>query len=158
MQQKRGVIIGNNDKLVWVSQDVIDTFVEYQKDKNFEKESGGILIGYYDSKSKIIKITDVTEPQPSDVQKRFRFLRKDFGHQRIMDSLWEESGRIKSYLGEWHTHLEKNSNPSFIDKNNWKKIALRQNNYDNSYFVIVGYERITFWRVFEGFIEKIGSL
>lgn len=130
---------------VKISSEVYEALTSFQSTNSFLVEYGGIIVGYYDAAENIYVITDITWPQKEDIQAKFRFVRKDPVHQSIMDELWEKSGRIKSYLGEWHSHREKHPTPSWIDKNGWRKKAKEQPNYDISFFIIVGTEEIRCW-------------
>ena len=121
-------------------------------------EQGGILAGYYDKWIDGIIISDITYPQDEDVCGQFRFSRKSSGHQKIMDKLWETSEHTKSYIGEWHTHNQKNPEPSWIDVSNWKKIAKRKQNFDELFFVIVGTHNIGIWCVNYNRSVKIGTV
>lgn len=140
-KEKTGYTAGN----IIIEQSVVDLLSDFQKRHSFTKESGGIIIGYYDSLIKKIRITDITFPQIRDQQGRFRFVRFSEGHQKMMDELWKASGYKKSYLGEWHSHNQKDPIPSWVDINNWKKITKRNNNYETSIFIIVGTENIGVW-------------
>lgn len=130
---------------VRISSEVHNTLKEFQTTNNFLVEYGGIIVGFYNAAEDAYVITDITWPQKEDLQAKFRFVRKDHAHQSIMDNLWEKSGRVKSYLGEWHSHREKRPSPSWIDKNSWKKKVKEQINYDISFFIIVGMEEIRCW-------------
>ena len=117
-----------------------------QKEFNFKKETGGILIGKLDEASDYL-ITDMSFPYPSDRQSRFRFSRKSTGHQEFMDELWEESEHTKAYLGEWHTHDQDTPAPSLTDKRTWKRISKNDNNFDQCFFLIIGRRCYTIWTV-----------
>lgn len=130
---------------VKISSEVYEAIRLFQSTNSFLVEYGGIIVGYYDAAENIYVITDITWPQKEDIQAKFRFVRKDPIHQSIMDELWEKSGSIKSYLGEWHSHREKHPTPSWIDKSGWKKKAKEQKNYDICFFIIVGMEEIRCW-------------
>ena len=148
MQKPDSVILGDRKNMkVAVALEVIQQLINLKETHSFGKESGGIIVGYYENSLRGLKISDLTFPQAEDVCSRFRFIRKAAGHQDIMDELWEKSGHKKSYLGEWHTHNQANPSPSPIDKLNWKKIAKREQNFDMLYFVIVGTSKIGFWAI-----------
>ena len=147
------------DNRIWVELEskVLQEIKKYQNKGEFFLEAGGILVGIHDIKSKVYRITDITWPQETDKCLTYRFYRKENGHQEIMDELWEQSGYVKSYLGEWHTHNQKNPSPSLIDYTNWKRIAKRKHNYENLFFIIVGTECIGIWTVENDVVKKIGG-
>jgi len=158
MQKIDSIIIGNGNKKVAVAMEVIQKLRDFQESHSFSKESGGIIVGYYENSLRELMISDVTFPQADDVCGRYRFVRKITGHQEIMDSLWEKSGRKKSYLGEWHTHNQGDPIPSPIDKLNWKKIAKREQNFDVFFFVIVGTDKIGFWTIHDSMLKQIDKI
>lgn len=130
---------------VKLSSEVYKALKTFQSTNSFSVEYGGIIVGYYDAAENTYVITDITWPQTEDIQAKFRFVRKDPAHQSIMDDLWNKSGCVKSYLGEWHSHKEKHSTPSWVDKSGWRKKVKEQINYDLSFFIIVGMEEIRCW-------------
>ena len=159
MQEQDDVInIGCESIQLDIASDIVAEFSEIQANGDFQKETGGILIGYYQSFCNRLLITDMTHPQREDLMERFRFIRRSTGHQEIMDELWESSGYRKSYLGEWHTHNEKVPKPSTVDINNWKKISQRIHNFDELFFVIVGTSHIGFWTVRNASVIEIGRM
>lgn len=84
-------------------------------------ESGGILIGNIIDKNDII-IHKITEPNSFDKSSRYGFERDKQIAQIILDFEFSNSGGRNIYLGEWHTHPEKNAIPSGQDK----KMILQQ--------------------------------
>lgn len=158
MQKPGSVIIGDGNMKVAVALEVIQQLRDLQEKHSFCKESGGIIVGYYENTLGGLKISDLTFPQAEDVRSRFRFIRKTAGHQDIMDELWKKSGYKKSYLGEWHTHNQANPSPSPIDKLNWKKIAKREQNFDILYFVIVGTSKIGFWAIQNSMLKQVDMI
>ena len=158
MQKPDSVIIGDGNMKVAVALEVIQQLKDLQEKHSFCKESGGIIVGYYENSLGGLKISDLTFPQAEDVRSRFRFIRKAVGHQDIMDELWEKSGHKKSYLGEWHTHNQTNPSPSPIDKLNWKKIAKREQYFDILYFAIVGTSKIGFWAIQNSMLKQVDMI
>jgi integrative and conjugative element protein (TIGR02256 family) len=94
-------------------------------------------------------------PQQNDRCSAFSFKRAVSGHQEIMDSLWEASNHMKTYLGEWHTHRELIPHPSGIDKKNWLEISRRKQNSNWLFFIIVGKSQIRVWTVVNGTIIQM---
>ena len=159
MQEQDDIInIGSTSVQLDIASDIVAEFSEIQRKSDFQKETGGILIGYYRSLCNSLLITDMTHPQRKDLMERFRFIRRSTGHQEIMDELWESSGYRKSYLGEWHTHNEKVPKPSTVDINNWKKISQLIPNFDELFFIVVRTECIGFWTVRNASGVEIGRM
>lgn len=157
MCKRRSLKLATRDILVYIEEKVLNEISNHQKCGCFELEYGGIIVGYYDYEKKAFKITDITWPQADDICRRFRFVRKERGHQELMDDFWVHSGYVKSYLGEWHTHNQNKPSPSFVDRNNWITISKRAHNYKEQFFIIVGKEHSGIWTVKEKKIQKIGE-
>ena len=138
-----------------LNTDIKEKIKSIQLKHTFRKEIGGILVGAYDAEIECLRLTDMSFPCPGDQQSRFRFFRKTDGHQEIMDQLWEESGHTKAYLGEWHTHDQDTPIPSVVDRKNWKRIAKRNHNFDECYFMIIGKQTFIIWAVINDAIFEI---
>ena len=122
---------------IWVCPTVQTIIFSYRQVGFFSKESGGILLGY--RRGPHIEIADLSIPMAIDVRRRYRFERKDPGHQLLSDARWETSGGTMHYLGEWHTHPEVNPMPSPLDRCEWGKL---KNYYaDPLVFLIAGTEK-----------------
>ena len=81
----------------------------------FPTENGGVLIGQVNPTQ--ILITDFTEPAKHDQLGKFSFIRRSKGVNKVLRRLFEEGGKTKTYLGEWHTHHENKPKPSQTDLN-----------------------------------------
>lgn len=138
-----------------IIDNVWERFVQYQKEGDFTLENGGILIGILNPADNQVVITDHTEAAETDKRSRFHFFRSQNLHQQIMDELWETSGYLKTYLGEWHTHDEDIPKPSVIDTHQWKKINRRNHNSKNLFYVILGKKEIKVWTIVDGNIMVV---
>lgn len=96
-----------------ISFDVFKT-MSSESQKNSDSETGGILIGNYDTTNSIVSVSIATPP-PSDSQAgRYWFKRGVFGLKKALLSLWNNP-RKTYYVGEWHYHPSKIVNPSYED-------------------------------------------
>ena len=138
-----------------LNDDIREKILNIQREHTFQKEIGGILVGVYDSDAKCLRLTDISFPCHGDKKSRFRFFRKSDGHQEYMDQLWEESGHTKAYLGEWHTHDQTVPAPSLVDRRTWKRIAKRNHNFDECYFMIIGKKVFIIWVVINDTIFEV---
>ena len=138
-----------------LNSEVYDKLINYIENYDFKIESGGIIIGILNPAENQIIATDLTEPQAKDKCTAVTYKRSEYGHQEIMDKLWEESQNFKTYLGEWHTHNQRIPQPSLIDRRNWMKISKRKQNSEWIFFLIVGTEKIGVWTISN---EKIVQL
>lgn len=141
-------------KLV-IDEKVCKFYDDYISSYDFVKESGGIIIGTLSLAENKVIITDVTTPHKKDISGSNYFKRAEFGHQEEMDSLWKESKCRKTYLGEWHTHRQDVPIPSFIDKADWIRIAKKDLNYKQPFFIIVGKKKMKVWTVSRGKIIEM---
>ncbi len=138
-----------------VEESVLLFFSKYMEEYDFKIESGGIIVGTLNPHENQVIVTDITLPYANDVRKANVFKRDSFGHQEEMDRLWHESKKTKTYLGEWHTHQQDIPVPSWIDKNDWKRISKKSLNYKAAFFVIVGQKEIKVWMVLDGRIMEM---
>lgn len=143
---------------VEIDESVCQTFKSYIKTYDFDVESGGILVGTLNPAHNSIMITDITEPYSEDKQTRYGFKRMEKGHQDAMNLFWEQSNFKKTYLGEWHTHKQKNPQASNTDVGNWIKISNRNNNSERLFFIIVGTEEIGVWMVLHNNVIKLQAI
>ena len=138
-----------------VEESVLSIFSKHMEEYDFKIESGGIIVGTLNPHENQVVVTDVTLPYAKDVRKSNMFKRDSVGHQEEMDRLWNESQKTKTYLGEWHTHKQNIPVPSWIDKNDWKRISKKPLNYKAAFFIIVGQKQIRAWMVLDGKIMEM---
>jgi len=83
-----------------------------------KSEIGGIFIGAY--RGPHIEVLQYTTPGARDMSGAFSFIRRDAHHQRKANNAWRSSGRLHTYVGEWHTHPSGLPFPSSIDRKAWQ--------------------------------------
>ena len=102
-----------NKKLLHLTDDVIRQFFKHRQIRFLSKESGGILLGrVYENK---ITVETATTPGKGDKRGPFFFHRNRARAQRLLENAFNESNGEQTYLGEWHSHKEKNPSPSRKD-------------------------------------------
>lgn len=112
--------------------------VRMQKSSLSNDENGGILLGVI-QKDNLILIFG-TEAFKKDKRRRMGFERRDDKHLKVWRYFVDKTkGRI-GYLGEWHTHPEKNPSPSGIDLTEWRKVEKKLGT--PLIFMIIGEESI----------------
>lgn len=111
--------------------------------KNEKRETGGILIGYYDVSLKKAIITEVTK-EPADSKAGFSwFFRGIKGIKEVIIKRWEE--KEEYYLGEWHFHPQNSPAPSSTDINQIKKISKdKRYNCKEPILIIIGGNRLEY--------------
>lgn len=83
-----------------------------------------------------LHVVEHSDPRPSDRRARTRFRRESRGHATIALDRWRASGGVCDYVGEWHTHPERDPAPSTIDLREWA--LLLEAHQVPLLFVIVG--------------------
>lgn len=82
-----------------ITQQLIDLCNQYTP-----VETGGVLVGIANYKTKIIHVFDIiTEPQDSNGT-CYGFTRGTKGLPAAIDQIKYETGDVIGYIGEWHTH------------------------------------------------------
>jgi integrative and conjugative element protein (TIGR02256 family) len=119
--------------LVVIMSDVVHLFKKFQQLLPTTPESAGVLIG--ERRGKHIVITDISIPGKGDSCSRYQVDRKGEHHQKKVDESFIKSNKTKHYLGEWHTHPEKQPTPSALDYKSWSKIHI---NNEKVVLIIVG--------------------
>lgn len=120
-----------------------ETLLEFRQTHS-EPEAGGILIGRRIQNSLDVIVDNVTIPGADDRRTRSSFFRSRRSHQRELDRAWRESGATSGYLGEWHSHPERQPHPSLIDYCGWAR-RLMDRVTEPLFFVIVGTEETRAW-------------
>jgi integrative and conjugative element protein (TIGR02256 family) len=92
--------------------EALDTFSKYQQTGSMP-EAGGYLIGREFGRQLVVEIA--TEPGTRDIRKPFFFKRNKYRGQRIVEKIWEASGKKMIIAGEWHSHPERFPVPSEMD-------------------------------------------
>jgi integrative and conjugative element protein (TIGR02256 family) len=86
-------------------------------------ETGGVLIGYWLEDSEGVVITEAVGPGPCSKHDEMSFVPDWSYHESEIARLYEESGRMHTYLGDWHSHPKSGTNLSLADRRTLLKIA-----------------------------------
>lgn len=84
-------------------------------------ETGGVLVGYWLGDEVII--TAATQAGPLASHKRDRYDPDPIHDEERVADLYDASGRVWTYLGDWHTHIDGNLVPSRLDRRTLRRIA-----------------------------------
>jgi integrative and conjugative element protein (TIGR02256 family) len=87
-----------------------------------ERETGGILVGYYTPTRDCAIVTAISGPPNDSHASRTRFNRGTMGLHKWLTSLWNDPIR-SYYLGEWHFHPFAAPTPSGDDCRQMADIA-----------------------------------
>jgi integrative and conjugative element protein (TIGR02256 family) len=103
-----------NKTSIFISDSVFELFESYKQFGLTDNESGGILLGQIIEKG--IYILRASTPNKFDKSSRYSFECNKDAAQVIINYEFLNSNKKTIYIGEWHTHPEKNPTPSGIDK------------------------------------------
>lgn len=109
----------NNLKII-VKDEVIDN-IKKSYWSNLKYETGGILLGKFNRKNKLIEISEVYELK-TNLFSKILYKRNARKAQKIINKRWKETEGIINYIGEWHTHPNMLAHPSGTDINSLKEI------------------------------------
>lgn len=107
---------------VWISRQSIELIQQLYHDF-LPNEVGGLLLGYWSNETCEAVVTSVTKPGPNARHFRAGYLPDHEHDQIVIDVEYERSGRVITYLGDWHTHPFSPPSLSSIDKRTLKGIA-----------------------------------
>jgi len=103
-----------NKTSIFISDSALEIIKSFKQFGTTENESGGILLGQISDKG--IYILRASTPNKFDKSSRYSFECNKDAAQVIINYEFQNSGRKTIYIGEWHTHPEKNPTPSGVDK------------------------------------------
>ena len=108
--------------IAWVSQQVIDSLI-IEANRGLSNETGGILWGYWNETYTEVVIKNTVGPGPKALHSRYGFVPDYSFHNEVIQSLYEQSNRLETYLGDWHSHPDGGCCLSFKDKKTLHNIA-----------------------------------
>jgi integrative and conjugative element protein (TIGR02256 family) len=86
-------------------------------------ETGGILVGYEVAQESAVVITHLVGAGPSASYSRSEFVPDGRWQERHVAAIYEASGRLATYLGDWHSHPDGYLSPSRKDHRTARAIA-----------------------------------
>ena len=88
--------------IAWVERMVFKQ-MSLDADHLCPKETGGVLMGYWASLDQVV-ITNMIGSGPNAAHNRYSFTPDDQWQAAEISRIYEESGRVVTYLGDWHSH------------------------------------------------------
>lgn len=92
-----------------------------EADRCFPLETGGVLAGYRAGPTQVV--THIVGPGPKSQHTRVSFEGDHDWQCEQLEDLYETSGRITVYLGDWHTHPLSTPHISAMDRRTLARIA-----------------------------------
>jgi integrative and conjugative element protein (TIGR02256 family) len=143
-----------DDGFIIVTSSVLRQINQYRQIAVPDVEAGGILLGA--RRGRHIDITFATTPKLGDRRSRVSFHRFSSFHQSFAVRAWRRFGRRLDYVGEWHTHLERNPSPSPIDRMEWAK--LMRSRKSDLVFMILGVSGVWLGVSHHGVVRELAKL
>ena len=106
---------------VWIAEHLL-TPLEAEAAKHAPDETGGMLVGYWSESGEAV-ITETIEGGPDAIRRPSRFEPNGEWQQERLGELYIQSGRVHTYLGDWHSHPHGVPRPSLRDRDTAKKVA-----------------------------------
>lgn len=95
-----------------------------EAERKFPKESGGVLLGYLPPEEKHrVQVLEQIGPGPEAVHGCARFEPDGQWQAERIATAYEKSGRVATYLGDWHSHPLNGGRPSRLDRETARTIA-----------------------------------
>lgn len=93
--------------LVWLPRTALDQ-MRADADAWYAKETGGTFMGYWAARDTAV-VTAIIPAGPHASHERNSFLPDQAWQQAEIARHYENSGRLDTYLGDWHTHPDEDS-------------------------------------------------
>lgn len=108
---------------IWIAASLLNALMQ-EAVSGLPNETGGVLLGYWDQDAPNTGlITDITGPGPEAIHKRTSFIPDYRFQEEQIRMIYEKSGRVSTYLGDWHTHPGGSAKLSLIDRVTLHRIA-----------------------------------
>ena len=95
--------------------------IHAEAQNKFPLETGGILMGYWAEAD--VVITHAVGPGPNATHGKISFIPDAQYQEGEVARIYEESGRLSTYLGDWHTHPRGSTRMSRRDRRTLRRIA-----------------------------------
>jgi integrative and conjugative element protein (TIGR02256 family) len=98
--------------------------MEREAERTYPDESGGVLLGHRDiADPNSLQVLHQVGPGPKAIHKPYRFEPDSTWQAARIASAYSKSGRIATYLGDWHSHPRGSSKPSSLDNSTANEIS-----------------------------------
>jgi integrative and conjugative element protein (TIGR02256 family) len=89
-------------RCVWITRTAQEQLIAAATKAN-PNETGGVLMGYR-AEGNTIAVSHVIGPGPHSTQTPITFVPDDEFHRAEVARVYDDTGRISVYLGDWHSH------------------------------------------------------
>lgn len=122
--------------ITWISKRGIE-LMQAEANRCYPLETGGVLAGYLADNGEIV-IHAAFGPGPQAKHKRYRFEPHHEWQCQQLNKLYEESGGVHVYVGDWHTHPDASGSMSLLDQFTLRSIAKHPNTRLATPLMIIG--------------------
>jgi len=105
---------------LWISDQELSRMVS-DAGSHFPNETGGVLMGYWASNN--VVVTDLIGGGPLARRTSTRFYPDSAYQVQAIEEIYNHSGAIRTYLGDWHTHPRGRLALSPTDRQTLRRIA-----------------------------------
>lgn len=110
---------------IWIDLRTIQEIIA-ETARTLPLETGGMLIGYWSDDTRDAVIVDTIAPGPAAIHARAAFVSDGEWQQQRLEEIYRHSGRIHTYLGDWHSHPHGEAAPSPRDRHTARVVAAEQ--------------------------------
>lgn len=111
-----------SDVTAWISRESLVEILNHAK--SFENlETGGLLIGYWARPYVEVVITHVTIAGPNAEHGKYSFTPDPEYDQKRIESIYNQTTGLSTYLGDWHSHPHGSTKMSNLDKRTLRRIS-----------------------------------
>ena len=106
--------------MIWIPERLREAMIALAGEA-YPNETGGVLVGY-DAGNGLV-VTDITGPGPAAQHEPAAFTPDAAYQEAEVARLYRNSGRLHTYLGDWHSHPDGGATLSAKDKRTLKRIS-----------------------------------
>jgi integrative and conjugative element protein (TIGR02256 family) len=112
----------SNLTTVWIAKDAAENIREEAVGK-VPFETGGCLLGYWSVAFEEAVIEECIGPGPRAKHSEKGFAPDSKWQEAAIADIYNKSGRLRTYLGDWHSHMESLLSLSWKDQRTLSRIA-----------------------------------
>jgi hypothetical protein len=103
IQPRVGITEMIGDWRVTYDEGMLERCCEFRNYK-LPRETGGVLVGYFDALRKTIYLVDALPAPPDSLEHATAFIRGVTGLRESLATIGDNTAGIVQYVGEWHSH------------------------------------------------------
>lgn len=108
--------------VAWISRDVLAYIID-EAEQHVPYETGGVLMGYWAVPYEEVVIVEAIGPGPNGSHTVTKFTPDEEFQRAEIARVYEASGRLHTYLGDWHSHPGAPPGLSQLDIRTLRRIA-----------------------------------